>query len=146
MVSFHLGHLNFSQVMNHWTSDINTDKRKHLRFLFWKHVKKTNQMRIMARKILPCCYRTEPCIQRQTNLLRTQKISHTWRRKGYEVDWECQAILFCRRRKSKRFLKSYKRREIGEGITVIITVFMLYAITDGLRSSRLYVELRKKDQ
>lgn len=40
----------------------------------------------MARKILPSCYRTEPFIERQTNVLRAQKLSQTQRRQGYEAD------------------------------------------------------------
>lgn len=48
----------------------------------------------MARKILPSCYRTEPFFQRQMDALRTQKLSQTWRRKGYEVEYEWPTVFF----------------------------------------------------
>lgn len=61
----------------------------------------------MARKVLPSCYGIEEAfIQKQTNLLRLKKkkekkekkkkkkiISHTWRRKGSQVDQEQQTVF-----------------------------------------------------
>ena len=82
MASFHLGHLTFSQVMNHEHLILTQLRKSILDSFLGNMLKTTNQIRTMARKILPNCHRAEPFIQRQTNLLRTQKISQTWRRRG----------------------------------------------------------------
>lgn len=67
----------------------------------------------MARKILSSCYRTEPFIRRQTNLLRTQKVSQSWRRKGYEVDQEWQTLFSSVGSGiAEPFCLSYKRRKL----------------------------------
>lgn len=111
MVSFHLGHLNFPQVTNREHLILTQLRKSILDSFLGNMLKTTNQIRTMVRKILPNCQRAEPFIQRQTNLLRTQKISQTWRRRGEE--WsrlEMQAVLYCRFRKSKTFPKILQKK------------------------------------
>lgn len=96
--------------MNHEHLILTQLRKSILDSFLGKMLKTTNQIRTMVRKILPNCHRAEPFIQRQTNLLRTQKISQTWRRGEEWSRLGMQAVLFCRFRKSKTFLKILQKK------------------------------------